>query len=159
MKEALTRKIGPLPTWAWIAIVGAAVVLWAFWKNKQSAAATSQSATVPDTTPPVIDQFQLTSPPLQEDETDSGTNTGSDTGNGTGTTTGSGSPSGTSSGPPPVSRVNRSPAVRHKIHQINQIHNKKTAVEHHSRKASRPGPVHVPTGKPGGNRHVPAVRA
>lgn len=35
-ENVLTRKLGPLPTWAWVAIVAAALILWAYYKNKQS---------------------------------------------------------------------------------------------------------------------------
>lgn len=62
--NVFTRKIGPMPMWAWVAIISAALIGYAFYKNKQSSAA-STSATSPDTTPPQIDQFQLNMPPVQ----------------------------------------------------------------------------------------------
>lgn len=66
VKGALTRKIGPLPTWGWTAIIGGGVLGWAYWKNRKGAS--QSSATVPNTTPPTVflvpDQ---TTPPAQED--------------------------------------------------------------------------------------------
>ena len=50
-ENVFTRKIGPLPMWAWVAIIGAVIVGWAYWKNRQSnqaaAGTTGSSATVP----------------------------------------------------------------------------------------------------------------
>jgi len=34
----LKRKIGPLPTWAWVAIAAGIVIAWAWWRNRTQAA-------------------------------------------------------------------------------------------------------------------------
>jgi hypothetical protein len=61
-----TRKLGPLPAWAWIAIVAGVIVLWAWWQSRKNPAAATPAAGV---TPPVIDQFTLTTPPAQDEDT------------------------------------------------------------------------------------------
>jgi hypothetical protein len=40
-ENVFTRKIGPLPMWVWVAIIGAAVVLYALWKGHSSASSPS----------------------------------------------------------------------------------------------------------------------
>jgi hypothetical protein len=62
--NVFTRKIGPLPMWGWVAIVGTVVVVWALYEQKKNSAA--QSTAAADVTPPQIDQFQITVPPEQE---------------------------------------------------------------------------------------------
>jgi hypothetical protein len=42
--NVLTRKIGPMPAWAWIAIIAAALIGYAYWRNKSSASATAATA-------------------------------------------------------------------------------------------------------------------
>ena len=36
LKGALTRKIGPLPTWVWIIIVAAIILAYVVWKNSKA---------------------------------------------------------------------------------------------------------------------------
>lgn len=43
--NVLTRKIGPLPTWAWVAIVAAVLLGWAYYRNRNSSAASSSTDT------------------------------------------------------------------------------------------------------------------
>ena len=44
--NVFTRKIGPLPMWAWLAIVSAVILGYAWYKNRQSGSSTaSQSST------------------------------------------------------------------------------------------------------------------
>ena len=43
--NVFTRKIGPLPMWAWVAIVSAVILGYAYWKNRQSGSTASQSST------------------------------------------------------------------------------------------------------------------
>jgi hypothetical protein len=63
--NVFTRKIGPLPMWSWVAIIGGVVVVWALYEqHKQSSAAASSTSA--NTTPPQIDQFAITVPPEQE---------------------------------------------------------------------------------------------
>lgn len=33
--NVLTRKLGPLPTWAWIGIAAIAVIAWAYWRRSK----------------------------------------------------------------------------------------------------------------------------
>ena len=42
--NVLTRKIGPLPTWAWVAIVSVILIGYAYWRNKQSSSATADTS-------------------------------------------------------------------------------------------------------------------
>jgi hypothetical protein len=43
--NVFTRKIGPMPMWAWVAIIAAVLIGYAYWRNKQSAASSSTAAT------------------------------------------------------------------------------------------------------------------
>ena len=63
-----THKLGPLPTWVWIVIIGLAIVAWSWWKNKSASAATSAntaaSSTPADQVPQFVNQTYTTvSPP------------------------------------------------------------------------------------------------
>lgn len=62
--NVLTRKIGPLPAWAWTGIAAAILIGWALIARHQAAADDNSPATS-SVTPPVIEQFQLTTPPEQ----------------------------------------------------------------------------------------------
>jgi hypothetical protein len=56
----LTRKLGPLPTWIWMALALLAALAFSLWqKNKAAASAatdTADTASVPDQTPPNVFQ-------------------------------------------------------------------------------------------------------
>ncbi len=53
----LTRKLGPLPMWAWMGMVLLVVLGYSLWhKDKTDAASSSAATTVPDQTPPVVFQ-------------------------------------------------------------------------------------------------------
>lgn len=59
----LTRKLGPLPTWAWMALaVAGAVVYSMYQRNKAPSSSGSSSATPPDQTPPQVFQTMVTVP-------------------------------------------------------------------------------------------------
>ena len=94
--------------YGWLAIVGGGVLIWAYIANRNSAnSAASQSGTANSSeVPDFINQTYttVTPPSAQPPPVDHDTHH--------------------PSGPPPVSRKDRSPAVRHKIHQIHQIHEK-----------------------------------
>lgn len=48
-ENVFTRKIGPLPMWAWVAIIGGAIIAFSFYKSKTSgAAASSQTGATTD---------------------------------------------------------------------------------------------------------------
>ena len=47
-ENVFTRKIGPMPMWAWVAIIGAVIIGYAYYKNKNSAASTSQTGSTTD---------------------------------------------------------------------------------------------------------------
>lgn len=53
--NVLTRKIGPLPTWAWVAIVSAILIGWAYFRSKQA----GSSTTAADTTATGTDASQV----------------------------------------------------------------------------------------------------
>ena len=55
-ENVLTRKIGPLPTWAWIAILSAIVIGYAYWRNKQSAASSTPTGTDASQVPQFVNQ-------------------------------------------------------------------------------------------------------
>ena len=59
-EHALTRKIGPLPAWAWVSVIGGVILLWAWWERRNSTSTTASSTTASDTTPPEVIQ---TTPP------------------------------------------------------------------------------------------------
>jgi hypothetical protein len=59
-ENAFTRKIGPLPMWVWLAIIGGAVLVWAFYESKKSASQSASSTTSASTQPPEIVQLQGT---------------------------------------------------------------------------------------------------
>lgn len=54
--NVLTRKIGPLPGWAWAGIAVAAGVGYIWWRNRQNAAAAAATDTGTATTDPGVDQ-------------------------------------------------------------------------------------------------------
>jgi len=47
--NVLTRKIGPLPTWAWLTLGLAGGVGYIWWRNRQNASATAADNTATDT--------------------------------------------------------------------------------------------------------------
>jgi nucleoid-associated protein YgaU len=56
--STLSNKLGPLPTWVWMALGLLGALMFSLWKkNKATAAAsTTDTTSVPDQTPPVIFQ-------------------------------------------------------------------------------------------------------
>jgi hypothetical protein len=57
----LTRKIGPLATWIWMALVLLVVLGFSLWqRNKQTTAAAMTTTSVPDQTPPYVIQNFIT---------------------------------------------------------------------------------------------------
>ena len=66
-ENVLTRKIGPIPTWGWIVIVGAVVITWAFYRNKQNKSVSDRSTTPASAIPDFVNQTYTTvMPPVQE---------------------------------------------------------------------------------------------
>jgi len=45
--NVFTNKIGPLPMWAWVAIIGAAILGYAYFKNRSSGSSTAASSSTP----------------------------------------------------------------------------------------------------------------
>lgn len=150
MKETFTRKIGPLPMWAWTAIIGAVIVGWAWYKNRNSAQSSPAGADAsqvpqfvnqtyttvqPPSAPPLTGPIESFGgrPPDQDDDND--------------TTP----PTATSPGGHPVSRVHRSPKVKHQINQIHREHQEWEKHRHTEPPAKAPtrtkvhhGPKRVP---------------
>lgn len=58
-ENALTRPIGPLPTWAWVAIIGGGVIAYEWWVNRSSTTSSSSTSALQ---PPYVIQ---TTPPEQ----------------------------------------------------------------------------------------------
>jgi len=57
-ENVFTHKIGPLPTWAWIAIVGGGLVAWRLYSNRNGQnTAAQQDATSTDTSANTVPQF------------------------------------------------------------------------------------------------------
>ena len=80
-ENVLTHKLGPLPTWAWVSIAAAVILIWRWYSsshNAQTAAAQQGQTTAPDSTaantvPQFVNQtYVTTSPPAA---TDTGTST------------------------------------------------------------------------------------
>lgn len=69
VKGTFTNKIGPLPMWGWLAIIGGAIVAWRWYASRQSASSTaSGSSGTADTAdvPQFVNQTYVTStPPVQ----------------------------------------------------------------------------------------------
>ena len=67
-----TTKIGPLPMWAWVAIIGSLIIVWSIYARKKTASNAQTAANAANgnqaLTPPVVEQFQINTPPEQEDE-------------------------------------------------------------------------------------------
>jgi len=55
--NVFTHKLGPLPMWAWVAIAGAVILGWAYYKNKTSAAASGTAADTTGTSASDVPQF------------------------------------------------------------------------------------------------------
>jgi hypothetical protein len=63
--STFTNKIGPLPMWAWVAIIAVILVVWR-WHSAQSAAGTSPAAdtsTAADQVPQFVNQTYVTTQP------------------------------------------------------------------------------------------------
>jgi hypothetical protein len=60
-----TRKLGPLPAWGWMSIAAAVVLVIVVYEYRKNAAGSSASTSSDSTTPPQVDQFQVT-PPEQD---------------------------------------------------------------------------------------------
>lgn len=134
-----TKKLGPLPVWAWAAIGAGGAYLW--WRHKQNTAgssATSPAAsTAADTNSfdygPSIAAQQSEIQALQGEESTEDADA-------------------RNPAPQGVSRNNRSPKVRRQIHTINNEHN-----AYEKRKAgTRPTSSAVKTSKPAAKQ--PAAR-
>jgi hypothetical protein len=52
--NVLTRKIGPLPTWGWVSIIGGAIVVWAVYARSKAGSTTATAADSASTTPPDV---------------------------------------------------------------------------------------------------------
>jgi hypothetical protein len=67
-ENVLTHKLGPLPTWAWVGVAAAVLVVWRTFSNKktaaasqqQAAASTSNTATAADQVPQFVNQTYTT---------------------------------------------------------------------------------------------------
>jgi LysM repeat protein len=72
--NVFTHKLGPLPTWVWIVIIGLAIVAWSWWKNKSASAAssanTAASSTPADQVPQFVNQTYTTVTPPSVNVTD-----------------------------------------------------------------------------------------
>lgn len=87
--NVFTHKIGPLPTWGWIGIVGGGLIAWRLYSNRNGAntaaqtGATTSTDTSANTVPQFVNQtYVTTSAPLAPTTASSsgGTNTGSTSG-------------------------------------------------------------------------------
>lgn len=64
-----TERIGPLPMWGWVAVVGGGIIAWRWWSGRQAAgaAAASTGATAADQVPQFVNQTYTTvTPPVVE---------------------------------------------------------------------------------------------
>ena len=98
--NVLTNKLGPLPTWGWIAIVAGLLVAWRLYSSKNAATQASQQGTTSGTTdtsgntvPQFVNQTYVnTTAPSAQD-------------NGTATTPTNPSPTGTGTEPKPTTTL------------------------------------------------------
>lgn len=67
VKSTFTNRIGPLPMWAWVAIVAVILIVWRVYSGKKTAAASSAGTTdtgVPaDQVPQFVNQTYVTTTP------------------------------------------------------------------------------------------------
>src|SRR5215469_12643109 len=49
--NVLTHKLGPLPTWLWIALAALIIVAWAYWRNRQASNASAANTSAASSTP------------------------------------------------------------------------------------------------------------
>lgn len=65
--NVLTHRLGPLPTWVWIAIAAALIIAYSWWKSKSadtaSSANTASSSTPADQVPQFVNQTYTTVTP------------------------------------------------------------------------------------------------
>lgn len=150
-----TRKLGPLPVWAWAAIGAGGAYLW--WRHKQNTAgaSTTSAASTADTGTDYGPSFAAIQSEIQQLQ-------GEESAEGSGDTDDNGTP--TSGGGSGVSRSNRSPKVRRQIHEINKEHNQYEKSKQGTRPSSsavktssKPGTR--TTGKDGGPARTTARRA
>lgn len=52
----LSRKIGPLPAWGWVAIVAVLIIVWAWWHNKNTQNAGTPAGTASADVPQFVNQ-------------------------------------------------------------------------------------------------------
>lgn len=72
--NVFTRKLGPLPAWAWMAVVAALVLLVVVYEYKKGGSSSTDSGTAADTTPPTVFEF-----PADPDSDSSGSTSGGTT--------------------------------------------------------------------------------
>lgn len=87
-ENVLTHKIGPLPTWGWVAIAGGGFLVWRWYSNKNAAASGATTSSAVDTSANTVPQFVnqtyvSTSAPLAGTTAASSGGTGSTAGGGT----------------------------------------------------------------------------
>jgi LysM repeat protein len=75
--NVLTHRLGPLPTWVWIAIAAALIISYSWWKSKSANAAssanTAASSTPADQVPQFVNQTYTTVTPPSVNVTDNDT--------------------------------------------------------------------------------------
>jgi hypothetical protein len=69
-ENVFTHKFGPLPMWAWVAIVAAVLIGYYYWKNKKAAAQQQTSPTGAGQVPQFVNQVytSVVPPTAPEDE-------------------------------------------------------------------------------------------
>lgn len=58
-----TTRLGPLPMWAWVAILGTLIIVWSVWKGRQAnqaTATTADTSTPADQVPQFVNQTYTT---------------------------------------------------------------------------------------------------
>src|SRR5215469_3192013 len=56
-ENVLTHRLGPMPTWAWIAALGAVIIAWAYWRNRQASNASAANSSATGTSAADVPQF------------------------------------------------------------------------------------------------------
>ena len=79
--NVFTNKLGPLPMWAWVAIAGAGIVVWAYLKNRSASASSTSggASSVPASdVPQFVNQTYttVTAPQVEQPPSQTSTQTG-----------------------------------------------------------------------------------
>ena len=122
LKGTLKHKIGPLPTWAWVAIVAGVIVAWAYWKNRQAGTTPTPATTGSGQVPQFVNQTYTTvsPPPAPDQDQDEDKTPDKDVDHDQDVDRKHPKPPGRREGPP-YGKTGGPPTVQHKRHRRRQM--------------------------------------